>query len=76
MAGETVITFTGNVVADPELRFTPSGAPVANFRVANTPAPSSATPTSGRTATPYSSACPCGANRPRTSPSPSSAATA
>ncbi|KUM71539.1 single-stranded DNA-binding protein [Streptomyces sp. NPDC047880] len=37
MAGETVITFTGNVVADPELRFTPSGAPVANFRVANTP---------------------------------------
>ncbi|MFE7017637.1 single-stranded DNA-binding protein [Streptomyces sp. NPDC057651] len=37
MAGETVITVTGNVVADPELRFTPSGAPVANFRIASTP---------------------------------------
>ncbi|MCX5161899.1 single-stranded DNA-binding protein [Streptomyces sp. NBC_00264] len=37
MAGETVITVVGNVVADPELRFTPSGAPVANFRIASTP---------------------------------------
>ncbi|MGW5673959.1 single-stranded DNA-binding protein [Streptomyces sp. NPDC003860] len=37
MAGETPITFVGNVVADPELRFTTSGAPVANFRVASTP---------------------------------------
>jgi single-strand DNA-binding protein len=37
MAGETPITFVGNVVADPELRFTPSGAAVANFRVASTP---------------------------------------
>ncbi|MEV2203757.1 single-stranded DNA-binding protein [Streptomyces fradiae] len=37
MAGETPITFIGNVVADPELRFTPSGAAVANFRVASTP---------------------------------------
>ncbi|CAL9481142.1 single-stranded DNA-binding protein [Streptomyces sp. enrichment culture] len=37
MAGETTITFIGNVVADPELRFTPSGAAVANFRVASTP---------------------------------------
>ncbi|MFD9152351.1 single-stranded DNA-binding protein, partial [Streptomyces diastaticus] len=37
MAGETPITLVGNVVADPELRFTPSGAPVANFRVASTP---------------------------------------
>ncbi|RMB83670.1 single-stranded DNA-binding protein [Streptomyces shenzhenensis] len=37
MAGETVITFSGNVVADPELKFTPSGAAVANFRMANTP---------------------------------------
>ncbi|MFI5883522.1 single-stranded DNA-binding protein [Streptomyces sp. NPDC051554] len=37
MAGETVITVMGNVVADPELRFTPSGAAVANFRIANTP---------------------------------------
>ncbi|MEV6536807.1 single-stranded DNA-binding protein [Streptomyces sp. NPDC051639] len=37
MSGETLITFTGNVVADPELRFTPSGAAVANFRMASTP---------------------------------------
>ncbi|MCG7524918.1 single-stranded DNA-binding protein [Streptomyces sp. OfavH-34-F] len=37
MAGETPITVVGNVVADPELRFTPSGAAVANFRLASTP---------------------------------------
>jgi single-strand DNA-binding protein len=37
MAGETVITMVGNLVDDPELRFTPSGAAVANFRVASTP---------------------------------------
>lgn len=37
MAGETPITLVGNVVADPELRFTPAGAAVANFRVASTP---------------------------------------
>ncbi|MFF5582699.1 single-stranded DNA-binding protein [Streptomyces hygroscopicus] len=37
MAGETPITVVGNVVADPELRFTPGGAAVANFRVASTP---------------------------------------
>ncbi|MGH3356818.1 MAG: single-stranded DNA-binding protein [Nocardioidaceae bacterium] len=37
MAGETVITIIGNLVDDPELRFTPSGAAVANFRVASTP---------------------------------------
>ncbi|MCL8026687.1 single-stranded DNA-binding protein [Nocardioides bruguierae] len=37
MAGETVITVIGNLVDDPELRFTPSGAAVANFRVASTP---------------------------------------
>lgn len=35
--GETPITLIGNVVADPELRYTPSGAAVANFRVASTP---------------------------------------
>ena len=34
---ETAITITGNLVADPELRFTPSGQPVATFRVASTP---------------------------------------
>ncbi|MER5290754.1 single-stranded DNA-binding protein [Streptomyces pharetrae] len=37
MAGETVITVIGNLVDDPELRFTPSGAAVAKFRVASTP---------------------------------------
>ena len=37
MAGETVITLVGNLVDDPELRFTPSGAAVANFRLASTP---------------------------------------
>ncbi|MGW2249434.1 single-stranded DNA-binding protein [Kitasatospora sp. NPDC001660] len=37
MAGETVITLVGNLVDDPELRFTPSGAAVAKFRIASTP---------------------------------------
>lgn len=37
MAGETVITVVGNLTADPELRFTPNGAAVANFTVASTP---------------------------------------
>jgi single-strand DNA-binding protein len=37
MAGETVITVIGNLTSDPELRFTPSGAAVANFTVASTP---------------------------------------
>jgi len=37
MAGETNIEIIGNLTADPELRFTPSGAAVANFTVASTP---------------------------------------
>jgi single-strand DNA-binding protein len=37
MAGDTVITVVGNLTADPELRFTPTGAAVANFTVASTP---------------------------------------
>ena len=36
-AGDTIITIVGNLVDDPELRFTPSGAAVAKFRVASTP---------------------------------------
>lgn len=40
MAGDTTITVVGNLTADPELRFTPSGAAVANFTVASTPASS------------------------------------
>lgn len=35
--GDTAITVVGNLVADPELRFTPSGAAVASFRIASTP---------------------------------------
>src|SRR6266699_4137685 len=37
MAGDTTITLVGNLVADPDLRFVPSGAAVANFTVASTP---------------------------------------
>ena len=37
MAGDTLITLVGNLTGDPELRFTPSGAAVANFTVASTP---------------------------------------
>lgn len=37
MAGDTIVTVVGNLTADPELRFTPSGAAVANFTIANTP---------------------------------------
>ena len=37
MAGETTLTIIGNLTTDPELRFTPNGAPVANFTVASTP---------------------------------------
>ena len=35
--GDTQITLVGNIASDVELRFTPSGAPVANFRIASTP---------------------------------------
>jgi single-strand DNA-binding protein len=37
MSGETILTIVGNLTADPELRFTPSGAAVASFTVASTP---------------------------------------
>ena len=37
MTNDTQITLVGNLVDDPELRFTPNGTPVANFRVASTP---------------------------------------
>lgn len=37
MAGDTIITVIGNLTGDPELRFTPSGAAVANFTIASTP---------------------------------------
>src|SRR5690606_27360874 len=37
MAGETIITIVGNLTADPELRYTQNGLPVANFTIASTP---------------------------------------
>ncbi|WP_328617264.1 single-stranded DNA-binding protein [Amycolatopsis sp. NBC_00355] len=37
MAGDTILTIIGNLTADPELRFTATGTPVANFTVASTP---------------------------------------
>lgn len=37
MAGETIITVVGNLTADPELRYTHNGLPVANFTIASTP---------------------------------------
>lgn len=37
MAGDTTLTIVGNLTADPELKFTPSGAAVTNFTVASTP---------------------------------------
>jgi len=37
MSGDTAITLVGNLTADPELRFTQSGVPVADFTVASTP---------------------------------------
>jgi single-strand DNA-binding protein len=37
MAGDTTITIVGNLVGDPELRYTPTGQAVANFRIASTP---------------------------------------
>jgi single-strand DNA-binding protein len=37
MAGDTIVTIIGNITGDPELRFTPSGAAVANFTIASTP---------------------------------------
>ena len=37
MSGETVITVVGNLTADPELRYTQNGLPVANFTIASTP---------------------------------------
>lgn len=37
MSGETIVTVVGNLTADPELRYTQSGLPVANFTIASTP---------------------------------------
>ena len=52
MAGETTITVIGNLTGDPELRFTPSGAAVANFTVASTPRTFDRQSNGGRTGDP------------------------
>ena len=57
VAGDTTITVVGNLTADPELRFTPSGAAVANFTVASTPGSMTARAGNGKTAR----RCSCGA---------------
>ena len=69
MAGDTIITIIGNLTADPELRFTSSGAAVASFTVASTPRTFVARPASGRTARLCSCPARHGDRWPRTSPS-------
>ena len=56
-AGDTQITIIGNLVDDPQLRYTPTGQAVASFRVASTPGSSTRTRTNGRTAIRCSCAC-------------------
>ena len=71
MAGETVITVVGNLVDDPELRFTPSGAAVANFRIASTPRTFDRQTNEWEDGEACSSPAPSGGRPRRTSPSPS-----
>ena len=66
MAIDNTVTLIGNLTDDPELRLTPNGAAVTNFRLAVTPASVRATP--GRTGRPRSSGSTSGASRPRTRP--------
>ena len=68
MAGDTIMTVVGNLTADPELRFTASGAAVANFTVASTPRTFDRARGSGRTARRCSCAATSGGSRPRTWP--------
>ena len=76
-AGDTVITLVGNLTDDPELRFTPSGAAVANFRVASTPRILDKQTNEWKDGeTPLPAPATSGGRPPRTSPSPSSAACA
>ena len=67
---DTQLTITGNLVDDPELRFTPSGQPVAKFRIASTPRYFDKASNAGRTATACSSRSTCGARPLRTSRRP------
>jgi hypothetical protein len=73
---EITTTITGNLTADPELRYTPTGVAVANFSVASTPAVTTAPPVSGGTASRSTCGAPSGARPPRTSPSRCAAVTA
>ena len=68
MATDNNVTLIGNLTDDPEIRFTPNGVAVANFRLAVTPA--SARATSGPTGRPASSASTAGGPWPNTPPSP------
>ncbi|MDT7741928.1 MAG: single-strand DNA-binding protein [Actinomycetota bacterium] len=73
MAGDTVITIIGNLTADPELRFTSAGVPVANFTVASTPRflDGQSNEWKGRTARRCSCGARCGGRPLRTSRRPS-----
>jgi hypothetical protein len=75
MSNETTLTIVGNLTADPELRYAPSGIAVANMTVASTPATTTARPGNGPTAKPCSCGSPPGANSPNTPPNPCRAAT-
>jgi single-strand DNA-binding protein len=68
--GDAPITVIGNLTSDPELKSTPSGAALAKFTVASTPATSTANQASTRTAPRCSCAAPPGAASPNTSPNP------
>ena len=69
MAGETVLTLVGNLTADPEIRFTPSGAAVASFTVASTPRTFDRQAGEWKEARPCSCAARSGATPRRTWPS-------
>ena len=68
MAGDTIITIVGNLTADPEMRFTPSGAAVAPSRAATTAVAASARASPGTTPLP---AAPRTTRGPRAAPPPS-----
>jgi single-stranded DNA-binding protein len=68
MSNETTLTVCGNLVADPDLRYTPTGQPVASFRVAATPRYYDQATKTGKTATPCSWPARRGGSSPKTPP--------
>ena len=66
---EAQMTLAGNLVDDPELRFTPSGQPVAKFRIASTPRYFDKASNSWKDGDTLFLTCMCGARPPRMSPS-------